>query len=35
VQQDLFKARVDIALQNRQLVVAVLGEAFDLLAFDR
>src|SRR5687768_17749996 len=33
--QEVGKAAVSVAIENRQLVVAVLGETFDLLAFDR
>ena len=35
VQQKLFETRVDVALQDREFVVAVLGEALDFFAFDR
>ena len=35
MQQDLGQTRVDVALQDRELVVAVLGETFFFGAFDR
>src|SRR5262245_7474366 len=35
VHQHVFQAAIDVAVENRELVVAVLGEPLDLLALDR